>query len=117
MNPKLRERIVAEWRGYSEPKPDRVARLDATLSALMKKLGLADRLHQEEIVREWSALVGDFLAAHSVPDRIRERVLIVRVIQPTLLYELDRQWKPQILAKLKAKYGVKVIKDVRFRAG
>ncbi|HEY5894524.1 MAG TPA: DUF721 domain-containing protein [Chthoniobacterales bacterium] len=117
MNPKLRDQIIAEWRGYTEPRPDRSVPLSATLVALMKKLGLAERLCQEEIMKEWSALVGDFLAAHSVPDRIRDRVLIVRVIQPTLLYELDRHWKPQILAKLKEKYGVKVIKDIRFRAG
>lgn len=119
MTPRLREQILSEWRGYSTPKPqpDRCVQISNALGPLMKKLGLGERLQESDIQKTWTTLVGEFLAAHSVPDRLREGVLWVRVIQPTLLYELDRVWKPEILRKLKAKYGAKKIRDIRFRAG
>ncbi len=119
MNPKLRAEILAEFRGYWEPKkrPDRCVTVTNVLGPLMKKLGLGDRLDEAEITRTWDDLVGDFLGSHSKPHRLKDGVLWVRVIQPTLLYELDRVWKPEVLKKLKAKYGPKKIKDVRFCAG
>jgi hypothetical protein len=41
----------------------------------------------------------------------------VNVLQPTVLYELDRQWKSLILTKLKRRFGAKVVRDLRFRLG
>jgi len=119
MNARLRAEILAEFRGYWEPKKrsDRCVAVGAVLGPLMKKLGLGDRLDEAEIGRTWTELVGEFLGSHSKPDRLKEGVLYVRVLQPTLLFELDRVWKPEVLRKLKAKYGPKKIRDIRFRAG
>ena len=119
MNSKLRAELLAEFRGYWEPKkrPDRCVSVHDILGPLMKKLGLSDRLDEAEIGRTWSEMVGDFLGEHSKPDRLKDGVLYVRVLQPTLLFELDRVWKPEVLKKLKAKYGPRKIKDIRFRAG
>ncbi len=65
----------------------------------------------------WKEIVGEFIAQHSSPAFLREGVLYVQVLQPTVHYELDRVWKPQIVKKLKARFGSKVIRDVRFRVG
>jgi hypothetical protein len=43
--------------------------------------------------------------------------LVVHVLQPTVLYELERQWKSLILAKLKKRFGGKLLKELRFRVG
>lgn len=83
----------------------------------MQSLGLGERLREEEIKKAWRELVGDFLATHSSPSAIREGVLQVRVLQPTLHYELDRVWKPQLIQKLKQRFGPRVIRDIRFRIG
>ncbi len=119
MTPRLRAEILAEFRGYREPKPrpERCFAVGDLLGPVLKKLGLGDRLEEAEITRLWGELVGDFLSGHSAPDRLREGVLYVRVLQPTLLYELDRVWKPVVLRKLQERYGPKKIKDIRFRAG
>jgi hypothetical protein len=45
------------------------------------------------------------------------RVLIHRVLQPTLHYELEQVSKIEILRKLKKRFGGKTIRDVRFRVG
>ncbi len=67
------------------------------------------------MITAWREVVGDFLAEHSVPVALKEGVLIIQVLQPTVRYELDRTWKPEILRKLKARFGAKSVKEVRFR--
>jgi hypothetical protein len=44
-------------------------------------------------------------------------VLTVRVLQPTIHYELDRVWKRQLLEKLKERFGPRTVRELRFRIG
>jgi predicted nucleic acid-binding Zn ribbon protein len=83
----------------------------------MKQLGLTDRLRESEIIEAWSKIVGDFIAAHSTPMSLRDGLLIVRVLQPSLHYELETISKSEVLRKLKQRFGAKVIRDIRFRVG
>ena len=39
---------------------------------------------------------------------------MIRVIQPSVRYELDRTWKPEIIRKLKERFGEKMIRDIKF---
>jgi predicted nucleic acid-binding Zn ribbon protein len=115
----LRDIVIAEWRGLSEPKqrPDRWKGTAELLPAVMEKLGLRERLHESEVMEVWEQIVGDFIAAHSAPVALREGVVYVRVLQPALHYELNQISKAEILRKLKRRFGSKTIRDVRFRVG
>jgi predicted nucleic acid-binding Zn ribbon protein len=115
----LRDSVIAEWRGLPEPKPrpDRWKPAAELLPALMQKLGLRERLHEKEVIGAWSDIVGEFIAAHSAPVALREGVLYVRVLQPALHYELVQLSKRDILRKLKHRFGVRTIREVRFRLG
>jgi predicted nucleic acid-binding Zn ribbon protein len=115
----LRKRVIQEWRGLPEPEPklDRTLSIREVLVQLAPKLGLEGRLREEEIIAAWAEIVGDFFAKHSRPVRLHQGALVVNVLQPTVLYELDRQWKSVILAKLKKRFGGKVIRELRFRVG
>jgi predicted nucleic acid-binding Zn ribbon protein len=115
----LRERVLTEWRGLPQrqPVPDRSISIAAALAKVIRSLGLDERVTEAQILAAWRDIVGDFIAEHSCPSRLREGVLYVQVIQPTVHYELDRIWKPQIVKKLKAQFGAKVIREVRFRVG
>ena|SRR5437899_3475146 len=119
LNPSLRARIVAEWRGLPEKfsRPDRWAAPADVLPKLMQRLGLKERLHETEVLEAWSKIVGEFIAAHSSPVALREGVLYVRVLQPALHYELEQIAKIDIVRKLKQRFGGKIIRDVRFRVG
>ena len=119
MSPSLRRAVIAEWRGLPSdaPRPDRVQSTADLLPKVMQKLGLRERLHESEILSAWRALVGDFIAAHSCPITLRDGILYVHVLQPALHYELERVAKPQILRKLKQRFGGRVIRDLRFRLG
>lgn len=119
MNPKLRARVIAEWRGQPETPFERgqARPLADSLLKVMSALDLGDRLREEQVKLAWKEIVGDFLAKHSMPSAVQNGVLIVRVLQPTLLYEFDRNLKPQIAQKLRARFGTKTVRDIKFRIG
>jgi predicted nucleic acid-binding Zn ribbon protein len=119
MKKSSRRRALEEWRGLPDPetKPDRAVLVRDVLAQLAPKLGLESRLREEEILAAWGEVVGPFFAQHSRPTKLIQGVLLVQVLQPTVLYELDRQWKSMVLQKLKARFGGRLIKDVRFRLG
>ncbi len=119
MAPSLRRAVITEWRGLPSdpPRPDRAQSMADLLPKVMQKLGLKERLQESEVLGAWKALVGDFIAAHSCPISLRDGILYVHVLQPALHYELERITKPQILRKLKQRFGGRVIRDLRFRLG
>lgn len=119
MNPELRAKVISEWRGLPErpPRPDRLTSVAEGITKLMKSLGLADRLREEEVLSTWRSIVGDFIANHSEPTKLQSGVLIVRVLQPTMHYELDRVWKFKILEKMRERFGPRTVRDIRFRVG
>jgi predicted nucleic acid-binding Zn ribbon protein len=119
MEHSFRKRVLEEWRGLPEPdeKVDRLLAARDVLNQLASKLGLESRLREEEIISAWADIVGDFFAKHSRPVKLHQGMLVVHVLQPTVLYELERQWKSLVLQKLRARFGGKIIRDLRFRLG
>jgi predicted nucleic acid-binding Zn ribbon protein len=115
----LRKRVIEEWRGLPEQevRTDRTVTINEVLRQLAPKLGFESRLREEEIFAAWFEIVGEFFARHSRPSKLNQGLLIVNVLQPTVMYELDRQCKAEILGKLKKRFGVKIIRDIRFRLG
>ncbi len=113
----IRQRVLADWRGLPDPpeKPERCVLVGDALKKLLPRLGLSERLNEQEVMDAWREIVGDFLAEHSTPASMKDGILLVQVLQPTVRYELDRTWKPEILKKLKARFGAKAIKEIRFR--
>ena len=118
MNPQLRSKVIADWRGMPErPFPQDTSRsIAGVLEKVIAQLGLGKRVREEEIMRAWQDIVGPFIAQHSTPQRLVEGVLHIRVLQPSMLYELDRTLRADILAKLKKTFG-RAVRDVKFRVG
>ncbi|XHR29090.1 MAG: DUF721 domain-containing protein [Chthoniobacteraceae bacterium] len=119
MTPWQRALVIAEWRGLPEPqvRPDRVKKASDVIGGVMKSLGLGERLRQEQVLGAWRELVGDFIAGHATPARLDHGTLYVRVLQPTMHYELDRVWKTKILSKFKERFGARAVRDIRFQIG
>ncbi len=119
MSPSLRAAVLSEWRGLPErrSKPDRWQEPGELLPKLMQQLGLRDRLREAEVIDAWKAIVGEFIAAHSAPVSLREGILFVRVLQPSLHYQFETISKAEILRKLKQRFGARVVRDVKFRVG
>ncbi len=120
MKPKrLRAIAIAEWRGIAEVPftRDTAKPVSDTITKVMSQLGLKDRLREEEVLRTWREIVGDFVSTHSSPQRLKDGVLTVRVLQPTVHYELDRVWKREILDKLRRRFGTNTVREIKFRIG
>jgi len=115
----LRARVLADWRGLPQAaeRPDRAALVGDAVRKVMAGLGLKDRLRADEVMSAWHEVVGEFVAKHSAPQQLMNGVLTVRVLQPTVHFELDRFWKPKILAMLKERFGKGVVREVKFRVG
>ncbi len=111
--------MLAEWRGLPDrkPRPDRCYSAAELVPGVMQQLGLAERLREAEIVQAWGKIVGEFIAAHSAPVALQGGLLVVRVLQPSLHYELETISKADVLRKLKQRFGGKTIRDIRFRVG
>jgi predicted nucleic acid-binding Zn ribbon protein len=115
----LRARVLAEWRGLPEPfeRPDRAARVGDAVQKVMQSLGLSDRLKADAVISAWREVVGEFFAKHSAPQQLKDGVLYVAVLQPTVHFELDRVWKRNILTKFKERFGTRTVREIRFRLG
>ncbi|HEX8309833.1 MAG TPA: DUF721 domain-containing protein [Chthoniobacteraceae bacterium] len=115
----LRARVIAEWRGLPQTPAVRhtAEPISKALAQVMASLGLKDRLREDEVLKAWKEIVGEFIAGHSSPQRLKDGVLYVHVLQPTVHFELDRVWKPQILEKMKAQFGARTVREIRFRLG
>ena len=119
MKKKPRDQAMAEWRGFSvEPAAsDRFVPVREIIAQVAAKLGLQNRLREEEMLAAWDEIVGDFFAQHSRPVRLVNGVLYISVLQPTVLYELNRQWKGMILEKVRVRFGSKLVREIRFSVG
>ena len=115
----LRARVIAEWRGMPNvPFVRHTAQpVSEALAKVMAGLGLKDRLREDEVLKAWRDIVGEFIAGHSNPQRLKDGVLYVHVLQPTVHFELDRVWKPKILENMKARFGARTVREIRFRIG
>lgn len=112
-------RLRAEWRGVYEP-PDLTRferRVGDVVEQILKRAGLNDRLAEETAIREWSAIVGPFLAGQSKPTALRKGVLQVAVLQSAVRYDLQRNLKREILQRLQTRFGQSVVKDLSFVPG
>lgn len=115
----IRARVLSEWRGLPEQfeRPDRTATAADGVRKLMKTLGLADRLTSRQVLDAWKEIAGEFFALHSSPQYLKDGVLYVHVLQPTVHFELDRVWKRELLDKLKNRFGNRVVREIKFRLG
>jgi predicted nucleic acid-binding Zn ribbon protein len=115
----LRARVLAEWRGLPADyvREDRTATVADAVRKVMQSLGLGDRLKSDEVLAAWREIVGDFFAKHSSPQQLKDGVLYVAVLQPTVHFELDRVWKRDIIAKLKQRFGARTVREIKFRLG
>ena len=115
---RYKRRILQEWRILPEPRRERPFKeLANEVGAVLESFGLEEKYTENEVRAAWQGIVGEFIAQHTRPHSLLRRVLEVRVLQPSILYTLEREMKPQILSKLQAAFGRKAINEVKFRIG
>ncbi len=72
------------------------------------------RPHSEACFEDWDAMVGDQMAAHVRPVRLRDTTLVVAVNEPGWASQV-RWMAPELLERLAAGLGDGVVTDVEVR--
>jgi hypothetical protein len=86
------------------------------LPRMVGSLGLGQRYRAELIVLHWRDIVGNELALHTQPGKVRRGVLSVAAKNAVWAHHLTTL-KEDILAKVKAFAGENAVSDLRFQAG
>ena len=81
----------------------------------MGKLGLENRLWEETLLEEWPSLVGPQVSRHARPGRLERGTLYIYVTHSMWLSELHRNFQPQILDNLQARFKEQPIRKLRFQ--
>jgi predicted nucleic acid-binding Zn ribbon protein len=110
--------VLREWRPFGTVEPIRAATaMDKLVPAVVKGLGLSERLQQSEVFFHWADIVGKDIATHAHPLSLRNKLLIVAVDHPGWLQELSRYHKPLLLQKVRDRIGGAAVRDIVFRIG
>ncbi|MCX7712978.1 MAG: DUF721 domain-containing protein [Chthoniobacterales bacterium] len=119
MEESIRLKLLEELRGLPQniTPPFLPKKIGDVLPSIFEEFGLQNRASEEQMRQEWREIVGEFLARHSFPESLQGGCLVVRVLQPSIRYELEVNMKKQILAKLQGMCGYKKISDLKFLPG
>ena len=99
----------------AEGKKRAPAKMDQALSSFLERSGLAARVDQASVVPEWRSLVGEQIAAVTVPHAIaQDGTLFVAVTTNAWMTELSLM-EPQLLRVLNAKVGRVPILRIRWQ--
>ncbi len=115
---RARAKILTEWRGGIDPPSSarNIHKPDEFLTDLLKVIGLSEGIEEERLKEVWDRVAGEFVARHTVPESIRDGILILRVLQPTMKFHLQ-QMSGKLLENLRRELGTDSIKQVIFKIG
>lgn len=86
--------------------------INSTISLILEEYGLRESMIIGKITSDWKELVGELIAAHSIPDRIFKNILFISVDHSVYSNEIHFM-KDLILKNVNERFGSKVIKDVK----
>jgi len=112
----VRRQVLAEWRCYREPR-DVARHLHAAgdvVRDVLAAMGVQAQVDEEAVRTGWAEAVGPFLAAHSCPVALRDGVLTVRVVQPSVRYTLEQGMRKELLDRLQQTFGASLVRGLSF---
>ncbi len=114
----IHEELLSEWLGCDKPlNPGKnVSAAGDWIDSILKAQFFAESLNEEEVKSAWKEIAGDFIGMHTEPVSVKEGHLVLRVTQPAMRFHLE-QMKPELLKKVKARFGAGKIKSIRFNLG
>ena len=109
----MRALSLRQWR-HGEPVKDPARNIHHAgefLDKLLEEVGAVGGLEEKQLEEAWSKVSGDFIAKNSKPESLKKGVLVLRVVQPALRFQLE-QMKGKLLQNFKRELGEGVIKTI-----
>jgi len=86
--------------------------LDDIINQLLRKEGLETPLNERRLIDAWDTVAGAAIARYTGEKFIRNQVLFVNILNPALRSEISMM-KTQLVGRLNAVIGARVISDIR----
>lgn len=114
----IHEELVSDWLGCEKPLNfhKNISTAGDWIDEILRKQFFADNLDEEEVKAAWKEIAGEFIGANTEPVSAKEGNLILRVTQPAMRFHLE-QMKPELLQRIRERFGEDKIKSVRFSLG
>jgi hypothetical protein len=93
-----------------------LTRISDILLKIAKKFDLEIKIVEQTINKNWGKLVGERISAHTKPDTVSYRKLLVHVDSPAWMQQL-MFLKEDIIKNINEAAGRKIVKDIRFQIG
>lgn len=109
----LRALALRQWR-HGDPVKDPKRNINHAgrfLAGLLEEVGASGALEEKQLLDAWAKVAGDFISKNSKPESLKSGVLVLRVVQPALRFQLE-QMKGKLLQNFKAELGAGVIKRI-----
>ena len=91
----------------------RAEKIQDILDRTLQQLGLAERMKEADVVRRFSEIVGDNIAARAEAVSIRDGKLVVKVASPVWRQELNYS-KEEIIDALNRALSDNIVTDIHF---
>jgi len=113
-----REQTLRDYlEAFSVPDPQRnIKPAGVFLKSILDEIGASGEIEEEKLKESWIEIAPPFIAKNTTPHSLKNGVLVLRVIQPSIRFQLE-QMKGMLVRELKAKLGDRVLRDVRFQHG
>ena len=90
--------------------------ITSILKSVGQGLGLEKELVLYQLKRHWPEIVGQTLAKHTVPEKLRFKILTLRVDGPTWMHELSFL-KNDMIRKINARLGKNLVQSLHLKIG
>ena len=114
----LKSKLLEEWRGLPVPrKTEPVKSLSNELGSALNLLGVGSSITESDIMSAWHEMMPKVISENTRPTAFQNGYIEISVLQPSILYTLDRQMKMDIIKKFQSVFGKSNLKGVNFRLG
>lgn len=114
----LRALTLRQWR-QADPVQDPMRNIHTAsehINKLLSQMGISGGLEEEKLKQAWISVAGEFVAKNTKPESLKNGVLVLSVLQPSMRFHLE-QMKGKLLKNLKKELGEGVVTQVRFKVG
>lgn len=91
-------------------------RVGSILERALKNMSLTGKLKEHEVWNVWDAVVGKHVSLHAQPERIRNKILFVRVSTSPWMQQLSYMGEG-IVEALNKRLGAPIVEGIRFKLG
>ncbi|MAH33887.1 MAG: hypothetical protein CMO42_01105 [Verrucomicrobiales bacterium] len=114
----LKRKLLEEWRGLPLPRRTKPAKsLSNEVGSALDSLGVGSSITESDIMSAWNEMMPKVISENTRPTAFQNGYIEISVLQPSILYTLDRQMKMDIIKKFQSVFGKTNLKGVNFRLG